>query len=51
MQIKVNAVKYYTMIKQRSIFLTAAVMEQKEIALNAIHAIWKANDFVVLQIA
>ena len=44
MQIKVNAVKYYTMIKQRSIFLTAAVMEQKEIALNAIHAIWKTND-------
>lgn len=44
MQIKVNTVKYYTMIKQGSVFLTAAVMEQKEIALNAIHAIWKTND-------
>lgn len=44
MQIKVNTVKYYTMIKQGSVFLTATVMEQKEIALNAIHAIWKTND-------
>ena len=36
MQIKVNVVKYYTMINQRSVFVTAAVMEENERTLNAV---------------